>query len=89
VEHDHSIMKVDEDVIEAEQIVITQHYANTLNITQKDHESHININDLVDILEPSADEALYHLSPDEDYTQTSILQPISLRNHFTRKRNPF
>jgi hypothetical protein len=87
VEHDYSIMEVDEDVVEAEQTVITRHHANTSNIIQKDHESHININDLVDILEPSADEAPYHFPPDEDYTQTFTLQPISSRNHFTRKRN--
>jgi type IV secretory pathway ATPase VirB11/archaellum biosynthesis ATPase len=43
---------------------------------------------LVNILEPSADEAPYHLPPDEDYTQISTLQPISSRNHLTRKRNP-
>ena len=68
--------------------MIIQYHANTLNIIQKDHENHININDLVDILEPSADEAPYHLPPDEDYTQTSTLQSISSRNHPTRKRNP-
>jgi hypothetical protein len=88
VENDHSIMEVNKDVVKIEQIVITRHHANTSNIIQKDYESHININDLVNILEPSADKAPYHLPPDENYTQTSILQPILSRNHFTRKRNP-
>ena len=81
-------MEINKDIVEAEQTVITRHHANTSNITQKDHKSHININDLVNILEPSADKAPYHLPPDKDYTQTSTLQPISSRNHPTRKRNP-
>jgi hypothetical protein len=67
--------------------VITQHHTNTSNITQKNHESHININDLVNILESSADKALNRLPPDEDYTQTFTLKPIGLRNYLTRKRN--